>query len=67
MLTRKDYKQLAEILKSVKEEHQGMASDQEELRIVNSIFYDLESNLASWLKNDNPKFNATKFQEACQK
>jgi hypothetical protein len=68
MLTRKDYKVLALILRAVRENHQEKAATNTHAEfILNSVFQQLESQLITWLKQDNPNFREARFLEAVRK
>ncbi len=60
MMTRKDYVEVARILKQYKTTSVFDEQDEE-------LFADLVDNFSFMFEKDNPRFNSEKFLEACTK
>lgn len=59
MLTRKHFKAIAEILKEVEENGINLSKK--------NTLTEVAEKVADYFANENPRFNRTKFLEACKK
>ena len=62
MLTKKDYKAIAEIIKIYRPDESGNDYDNGRNHGVTDVAY----SLANYFQQDNPRFNRQKFIEACR-
>ena len=68
-MTKKDYIILAKVIRKTKEAveyNRTNARTEHDKLIAQNIIEATESTLATDLMNDNPRFNFSKFQEACE-
>lgn len=61
MLTRKDYKAIAKIIR----DNRPAESDNDYSNGKNHAVSDISKALADYLESDNPRFNRQRFYDAC--